>query len=94
MSGNSKRENREVPSVSTSLRVYHDDGERSENVAGGTTDMNADGNSDESIVPAKWANKDVPEASAESVEERDSKTPGRHNDRKIQTSTGGLCVLG
>ncbi len=50
--------------------------------------MNADGNSDESIVPAKWANQDVSEASAESVEERDStkrnveqtalpRTPGR-----------------
>ncbi len=50
--------------------------------------MNADGNSDESIVPAKWANKDASEASAESVEERDStkrnakqtalsRTPGR-----------------
>ncbi len=34
--------------------------------------MNADGKSDESIVPAKRANKDRTERSAESVEESDS----------------------
>lgn len=46
--------------------------ERSENVTGGTADMNADGKSDESIVPAKRANKGATEASAEPVEESDS----------------------
>jgi group II intron reverse transcriptase/maturase len=49
-----------------------DDVERSENVTDGTPDMNANGKSDESIVPAKRANKDATEASAESVEESDS----------------------
>ena len=34
--------------------------------------MNADRNSDESIVPAKLVNNDVTETSAEPVEERDS----------------------
>lgn len=46
--------------------------ERSENVTGGNADMNADGKSDESIVPAKWTNKVCAEQSAESVEESDS----------------------
>jgi RNA-directed DNA polymerase len=45
---------------------------RSENASGGNTDMNADRNSDESIVPAKLVNNDVTETSAEPVEERDS----------------------
>jgi hypothetical protein len=48
MSGNSKRENREIPLVS-SLRSRR---ERSANISGGTADMNADGKSDESIVCA------------------------------------------
>jgi len=34
--------------------------------------MNANRNSDESIVPATSANNDAAEASAESIEERDS----------------------
>jgi len=67
--------------------------ERSENATGGNADMNADGKSDESIVPAKQANKDrvdlsTTERSAESAEESDStkrnveqtalpRTPGR-----------------
>lgn len=67
--------------------------ERTENATGGNAVMNADGKSDESIVPAKRANKDAAqswatEASAESVEESDStkrnakqtalsRTPGR-----------------
>ena len=46
----------------------HIDGERSVNVADGTADMNADGKSDESIVPMNSANKDSAELSAESGE--------------------------
>ena len=46
--------------------------ERSENVTGGTADMNANRKSDESVVPATSANNDAAEASAESIEERDS----------------------
>ena len=38
----------------------------------GTADMNADGKSDESIVPAMHANNGATEASAEQVEESDS----------------------
>ncbi len=67
MSGNSKRENREIPSVS----FPQCGGERSENITGGNADRNADGKSDGSIVPAKPTNNDAPEASAELVEERD-----------------------
>ncbi len=50
----------------------HRQAERSSNVTGGTGDMNANRKSDESIVPATSANNDVAEASAESIEERDS----------------------
>lgn len=46
--------------------------ERSENASGGTADMNANRKSDESVVPATSANNDAAEASAESIEERDS----------------------
>jgi RNA-directed DNA polymerase len=46
--------------------------ERSENVTDGPADMNAHGKSDESVVPAKPANNGAAEASAESVEGRDS----------------------
>ncbi len=67
MSGNSKRENREIPLVSCLYRRQ----ERSANISGGNADMNADGKSDGSIVPAKSTNNVAPEASAESVEERD-----------------------
>ena len=67
MSGNSKRENREIPSVSCLQRRL----ERSANTSGGNADMNADGKSDGSIVPAKPTNNDAPEASANLAEERD-----------------------
>ena len=88
MRGNSKRENREVPSVSSPIRGDHGGGERSENVSDGTADMNTDGNSDEPVVPTTSANKDCTEQSAESSEERGStkrnaeqaalsRTPGR-----------------
>jgi group II intron reverse transcriptase/maturase len=52
--------------------AYRDETERSENVSGGNADMNADGKSDESIIPAKHANQDATEASAERAEESDS----------------------
>ena len=54
------------------VRGAHRQAERSSNVSGGTGDMNANRKSDESIVPATSANKDVAAASAESIEERDS----------------------
>lgn len=93
MRGNSRRENREIRSVSAGLGGRSTlAAERSSNVTGGTGDMNADRKSDESVVPATSANKDAAEASAESIEERDSakrnaeqsalrRTPGR-NQRK------------
>ena len=71
MRGNSKRENREVLLVSFLMELAPSE-ERSENVSDGKSDMNANRNSDESIVPAKRANNDVAEASTESVEERGS----------------------
>ncbi len=60
-----KRENREIPSAS------EPGSERSENVTDGNSDMHAVGKSDDSIVPAKRANKTGTTA-AESVEERGS----------------------
>ncbi len=71
MCGNSRRENREILSVSVRL-CDHGWAERSENVTGGTADMNAGRKSDESVVPATSANNDAADASAESIEERDS----------------------
>ena len=68
MRGNFKRENREIPSVS----CLHCRRERSANISGGNADMNANGKSDGSVVPAKPTNNDAPEASAELAEERDS----------------------
>ena len=65
MYGNSKRENREIPSVSAkcgTVRKHHV----------WTADMNADGKSDESVVPATLANNGSAEELTESVEERDS----------------------
>jgi RNA-directed DNA polymerase len=68
MSGNFKRVNREIPSVSQLTF----DWERSTNVPDGTADMHADGKSDEPVLPATSANNDAAEASAESSEERGS----------------------
>lgn len=65
MSGNFKRENREIPSVSNSAEL-----ERSANASGGKAGMHTGGKSDGSVVPAKWANNDGAELSAEPVEER------------------------
>jgi len=74
MSENSERENRETLFVFTSA---HWDGpasrvERSENVSDGNADMDANRESDESVVPAKPANNGAAEAPTESVEGRDS----------------------
>jgi group II intron reverse transcriptase/maturase len=70
MSGNFKRENRETPVASQ--RSFFGLWERSENASGGTTDMHAAGESDESILLSTSANKDAVEVSAESIEGRDS----------------------
>ncbi len=50
----------------------HRQAERTGNVPGGNPVMNANTKSDESVVPATSANNDATEASAESIEERDS----------------------
>src|SRR5262249_40228124 len=52
MSGNSTRENRETPSVSGSSTP-----DRLEKATSYTSSMNADGESDEQVVPAKRSNK-------------------------------------
>ena len=70
MTENFKRENRETPV--TSQRSFFDLWDRSENASGGTPDMHATGESDESVLPTTPTNNDATEASAESVEERDS----------------------
>lgn len=67
MSGNSKRENREIPAVSQ--RLF--DWDRLANAPGGKADTHAAGKSDGSVVPTKSANNEATEASAESMEERD-----------------------
>ena len=73
MRGHSKRENREILLVSAGQTWHvHRPAERSENVSDGNADMNANRKSDESVVPATSANNDAAEASAESIEERDS----------------------
>ena len=66
MRGHLNRENREVLLVSTLMpRLWVTASvERSENVSGGKSDMNANRNSGESIVPSKKANNDEAEHSA------------------------------
>ena len=68
MSGNSKRENREVPSVSQWTFNWAG----SANVTDGKADTHAGGKSDEPLVPATSANNGVAEAVAEPNEERGS----------------------
>ena len=72
MCRNSKRENREILLVSTEKadKSCHE-AERSVNVTDGTPDTNVNRKSDDSILPAKWANK-VGTPAAESAEERES----------------------
>ena len=73
MCGNFSRENREILSgFHSALWHVTSEVERSENASGGTTDMNANRKSDESVEPATSANNDAAEASAESIEERGS----------------------
>jgi len=52
--------------------AYHSSGERSVNVSGGTTVMNADRKSDESVVPITLVNKGSTELPAELGEGSDS----------------------
>ena len=68
MCGNSKRENREIPTVPWSAHGRTQG--RSVNLSEGTADMNAVGKSDESVVPANWANKTAT-AATEPEEGRD-----------------------
>ena len=74
MCGHLNRENREVLLVSILMPTptCKASVERSENVSDGKSDMNANRNSDESIVPSKEANNDEAVSSAELSEERDS----------------------
>jgi hypothetical protein len=66
MYGNSKRENREIPSAPW-LRSWG----RLANLTEGTANMHADGKSDDFVLPSTRANK-AATAAAESVEERES----------------------
>ena len=66
MCGNSKRENREIPSVPR-LKSRG----RLVNLTEGTAGMHADGKSDDFVVPFTRANK-AATAAAEAVEERES----------------------
>ena len=70
MCGNFKRENREIPSVPCTAPEGNLQG-LSANLSEGTADMNADGKSDDFVVPSTRTNKAVT-AVAESVEERKS----------------------
>ncbi len=68
---NSKRENREILLLSADqLDESLYEVERSENVTDGIADTYGNRKSDGFVVPAKLANKDAVEASAESAEER------------------------
>jgi len=69
---NSKRENREILQLSVKQPdESRSEAERPENVTDGTSGTDGSRKTDGFVVPAKLANKDVVEASAESVEERD-----------------------
>ena len=68
MRGNSRRENRELPSAPG---FDSSNAGRSANLSEGKADMHADGKSDDVVVPSTQANKTVT-AVAESVEERTS----------------------
>ena len=76
--------------------AYRRGGERSANVSDGTTDMNADGNSDEPIVPSTSTNNDDADSSAESSEERGSTKRNaeqaalRRTPRRIKRKSRGL----
>lgn len=93
MCGNSKRENREIPSVPCIEPLSSPQG-RSENATGSTADMNADGKSDGSVVPSTQTNNAGTGPAAESVEGRDPaernvdqndlhRTPSRNKRRSL-----------
>lgn len=65
MSGNHKRENREIPAETGRTQVRP---ERTANATGGNADRLTAGKSDESVVPATSTNNDASEASAEPTE--------------------------
>ena len=98
MRRSSKRENRDT------LRVFYAEWgdvpeawDRSTNVTDGTVEMNVHRESDESILPAKPTNKEVVEASAESVEGRDStkrNVPQANPSQTQSWENGGTNGLG
>jgi hypothetical protein len=81
MRGHSKRENREISSIPWRLRQG-----RSVNLSEGTTDMYIDEKSDDSVLPAKRANKSRTLV-AEFVEGRES--PKRSNASRLSLRTPG-----
>lgn len=84
MCQNSKRENREILLVSTAKEGEVSlTAERSENVIGGTADVNANRKSDEFVVPTTSANKGATEVPAESTEERNS---AKKNTKQVALS--------
>ena len=101
MRGHLNRENREVLLVSILMPTpcAMASVERSENVSDGKSGMNANRNSDESIVPSKEVNNDAAESSAEPLEERDSTKRNaepsdlpRSQNRNTRKSLGMLGV--
>ncbi len=89
---NSKRENREILLLSANqLDESPCAVERSENVTDGTPDTHGNRKSDGFVVPAKLANKDAVEASAESAEERNptKRNASQTNLPRTQSRTKG-----
>ena len=94
MCRHSKRENREIPSVPSAELETANCLDAQANLSEGTAEMNADGKSDESIVPSTQANNTDAESVAESAEERGSakrntnqhdlsRTPSRNKRRSL-----------
>ena len=94
MCRHSKRENREIPSVPCAELETANCLDAQANLSEGTAEMNADGKSDESIVPSTQANNTDAESVAESAEERGSakrnidqhdlsRTPSRNKRRSL-----------
>ena len=86
MSGNSKRENREILMVSNAK-----DKERSENVSDGKADQYAMGKSDGSVVPTNPANNGGAEPRAEPAEERDPAKRNTDQDALHRTQSRVFC---
>ncbi len=94
MCGNFKRENREILLVSAPRRGMVAIGaERSENVSDGNADMNANRKSDDSIVPAKRANK-TRTLAAELVEDRGSLKGNTHQKALPRTLSRNGELIG